>query len=154
MQGKALPMAHILCIVLLCFIWQCNNKTTDPQSPPPAPSPNDSSGDECPLLVLDAFEQHIQPAIDASCSAGDCHGDDSNPPGGGLELLLQENSDTATINRAKMRAHRNKWLIGDGVLLDKISDKTHGGGDQVAAGHLTEEGITAWVEAEKVCSRS
>ena len=145
-------MARILCIVLLCSIWQCSDENNDPQSPTTDLPPIE--GKECPLLALYAFEQHIQPAIDASCHA--CHGEDGEHTDK-IELLKKENSDTATINRATMRSHRNKWLIDDGVLLGKIGDDDPAshreGGNQVAAGHITEEGITAWVAAEQKCSK-
>ncbi len=143
-------MARILCIVLLCSIWQCSDENNDPQSPTPELPPIE--GKECPQLALYTFELNIQTAIDASCSGGGCHGSDADAPGGGLELLKKENEDTATGNRANMISHRNRWLMGDGVLLDKITDDTHGGGNQVAAGHITEEGITAWLAAEQKCS--
>lgn len=150
-------MAHILRIVLLFFIWQCNDNSGDPQSPTSEPSPTDG-GDECPQLALDAFEQHIQPAIDASCSDSACHGIDADPPGGGFELLKKENDETFIINRAKMLSYSitsGKKLSDDGELLQKIGDDdeaSHYGGNQVALGHITEEGITAWVKAEQKCS--
>ena len=153
-------MARVLCILLLLCNWQCNDKASDPQSPTPP-----DGGDQCPQLALEAFEQYIQPAIDVSCGTGGCHGDDGeNPPGGGLALRARQgdrtDSDIATINRAKMRSYGNGWLIreveppGKGsVLLGKVSDDTHGGGNQVAAGHITAEGIEAWVKAEQKCSQ-
>ena len=152
-------MTRILCITLLCFVQQCNNKDDDPQSPPPDQSQTTASVDECPQLALEAFALHIQPAIDASCSDGSCHGDDADAPGGGLLLMKKEDSDTVTVNRTKMSTHRNKWLIEkgkllDSMLLDKLTDITHEGGDQIAQEHITEEGITAWVAAERRCSRS
>ncbi len=150
-------MARILCVGLLWFIWQCSsdkaNDTPSSASAPP-PSVEEPREDECPQLALDMFEEHIQPGIDASCSGGDCHGAAANPAGAGLELLKrEENSDTVTINRARMRSHRNNWLIKDRVLLEFVTDEVlHPGADQVAAGHITEAGITAWVAAEKACS--
>ena len=146
-------MVRVLCILLLLCNWQCNDKASDPQSPTP-------DGDQCPQLALAAFEQYIQPAIDASCSNGGCHGEDDGAiPGGGLALRAKlgdrTDSDTVTINRAKMRSHNNKRLIEDGALLGKIGDDdpaTHTGGNQVAEGHITEEGINAWVKAEQKCS--
>ena len=152
-------MARILCIVLLCLIWQCSDENNDPQSPTPELPPIE--GKECPPLALYTFELNIQTAIDASCSGGDCHGSDADSPGGGLELIKRENEedeDTATGNRANMISHRNRWLMDDGVLLDKITDDTHGdglvgAGNQVAKGHITEEGIVAWLAAEKKCEK-
>lgn len=149
-------MTRILCITLLCLCQQCSDKDDDP--PQVDPSQATANVDEC-QLALDAFALHIQPAIDASCSDGGCHGDDGSPPGGGLLLMKKEDSDTVTVNRAKMSSHRNKWLIEkdvllDSRLLDKLTDVTHEGGNQVELGHITEEGITAWVAAERRCSRS
>ena len=142
-------MLRVLCVSLLLFSWQCNDTANDPQSPTDDPSPPD--GDNvCPRLALTAFEQHIQPAIDASCHI--CHGKDGEHINK-IKLLKKESDDTITINRATMLSHRNKWLIKDGMLLDKISDNTHGGGNQVALGHITEGDITAWVQAEQRCSK-
>ena len=62
-------------------------------------------------------------------------------------MLLKSESD----NRDRMSSHRNGWLIEQGRLLDVFRGGIHEGGDQVALGHITEEGITAWVAAEHAC---
>ena len=146
-------MTRLLCIiVLLSFSWQCQDEANDPLTPSSTPTPN-YEGDECPGIALDAFEAHIQPAIDASCSTGGCHADDETgtPPASGLELLKGE------ANLVKNRAAfiKQKHYIKDGELLAKIGDDdpaTHFGGNQVAKEHITEQGITAWVKAEQKCS--
>ena len=155
-RGKQ-SMLRILCVTLLCCIWQCNNGDDEDNDPLIADEEDKYSqlaleSFECQMLAFDVFKQHIQPAIAASCGAGNCHGSDgTEPPGGGLELLKGTDGDSIIKNRATMRSHRKNWLIEAGELLDKLTDVTHSGGNQVEQGHITEEGITAWVKAEQAC---
>ena len=150
-------MTRLLCIIaLLCFVWQCNDKADDTQ--PNTTDPNGGGGgngnNNCPQLALAAFEQYMQPAIDASCGTGDCHGGEASDA---IELLqATEDSDNAIINRAKMLKHRyqGKLLTENGVLFSKIGGGEHGGGNQVEIGHITKQGITTWAEAERKCSNS
>ncbi len=146
-------MPRILCVVLLLSGWQCRDTQHD-NSPSPASESSDD-GVVCPQLALAAFEQHIQPAIDAACGNGGCHvSDGTNVAGGGLELQKKQNDETFITNRAEMLSHRAAWLTEDGELLAKVGDDdpaTHEGGNQVAEGNITEEDIVAWLEAEKSC---
>ena len=151
-------MTRLLCIiVLLSFSWQCQDEANDPLTPSPTSTPN-YEGDECPGIALDAFETHIQTAIDASCSTGGCHADDDETGAAReSELELFKGEDNLAKNRAAMRRHKeetdNKLLIEDGVLLAKVGGKkAHGGGNQIELGHITARGITAWVKAEQKCS--
>ena len=139
-----------VCTALLAAVCApssgCRDQTDDPQSPPPDQTSATASADKCGQHALLMFQRHLQPAIDATCGNGDCHGDGGSPPGGGL-MLLKSESD----NRDRMSSHRNGWLIEQGRLLDVFRGGIHEWGDQVALGHITEEGITAWVAAEHAC---
>ena len=153
-QREKQSALRILCVVSLCCIWQCNDEDNDPLLADDKDKYSQLALESfaCQMLAFDVFKQHLQPAIDASCGVGNCHGSDGNePPGGGLELLKGTGSDTTIKNRATMRAHRRNWLIEADELLDKLTDETHSGGNQVALGHITEEGISAWVTAEQAC---
>lgn len=150
-------MYHI--IVMLCFVWQCNNKTDDtqPTTTDPHGSSEENGSNNCPQLALAAFEQHIQPAIDASCGVSGCHGEGDGEASDRIRLLqTAENGDNAIINRAQMVKHkyRGRLLIEPGVLLGKIGGGDHEGGNQIDLGHITEEGITVWAEAERKCSNN